>query len=157
MSIINQQRGTNALLFDRMRLAHLRAKTSIKTKTKKPRPFSIVNLPVTRTAVSRILRRNSGFPVQIQVRCHPAISKKNDVIMRNGDFSEQKLMMNLIAIPRRSQVLSCSYRSTAPQPHKARRRYACTISTDLYPAAGTLNASFLASSCSRLWSSGRAV
>lgn len=72
MKLANRKRKDyrHALFLNRMRFAHLRTRTPIKTETQNPGAFAIVHFLIPRATLGIILTHHSGLPVQIQISGH---------------------------------------------------------------------------------------
>lgn len=111
---IQHEQNKNSLLLDRIRLPRLCTKAPIKDKTRYPRSFPIMHFHISRFTLLRILTRHGGFSVQVKVGSHSIGLKMNQHLNSIIILFENT---HRIAIPKSNHLLSCSYLSTAPQPH----------------------------------------
>jgi len=63
--------GDTLLLFDRMRLSHLRTHAPVKGKAQEPGSLTVMDFLIPSPTLGGILAGHCCLPMQVQVSCHP--------------------------------------------------------------------------------------
>jgi hypothetical protein len=112
----HDKKSVDSLFLNRMRFSQLSREASIKDERHDPRSFTIADLVVPSPVICGLWSDARHTAVEVEIGSHSA----RHVERMHEDISEGNTY--LIPIPSNIHVLSISYLSAGPDPHKARIR-----------------------------------